>query len=105
MPTHQDRAVALARMVTPQAAPHPDGHPRAADAVRNVIAAWRTPDGRHRVHAACSHTGNPRPLLARVLEPIDILDYRHDPEYLTATLQAAHHHAQVLAHVALGTSP
>lgn len=52
----------------------------------------------------CSLTGNPAPL-ARIIDPIDVVDYGHDIVKLIAAQRSLEHQAKVLALVAIGWTP
>lgn len=59
---------------------------------------------RHHVRPTCSRSGNTA-ALARLIDPIDIIDYGHDQVELIAAQRSLEHQAKILALVAIGWTP
>lgn len=78
----------------------PPTQPTFGASLRNLEHRWH----RHHVRPTCSRSGNTS-ALARLIDPIDIIDYGHDQVQLTATQRSLEHQAKILALVAIGWTP
>lgn len=74
--------------------------PPFGESLANLQRRWH----RQHVRPTCSRSGH-QAALARLIDPIDIIDYGHDQVQLMATQRSLEHQAKILALVAIGWTP